>query len=398
MPRFRARYVGRGGRRSTLVLDAVDIASLSGQIETQRKGYIVDVRRVRGREKSPSRLRISSDVLLAALDSLELMLVSGVRINIALRTLADCAPTGSSRALWTEAVRHVEETGSLGEALRRFPKVFNASMVGVFLAHEAAGRLPEGVRHVRDYIAQMQSIWRESARGIAYPALLGVAGLACSAVLCLFTLPRFSKMLRDVGVTKINGITGFFIGLSDFVQRHPFSVVMVLIAPVMAGWIVCRPWCRPGFDRALASIPIVRRAVEALSMARICTTYTALSASGVRVVEALEFCVSVAGNEVFARGIARVVAAVRDNEPVGIAFERAGVFAPEVVMAVKSGEGSLSRVFGRLAEYYAGESRHRVAVALGMIEPLMLIFVLAWVFGIALAVVLPVVEVVNGIH
>jgi type II secretory pathway component PulF len=133
-------------------------------------------------------------------------------------------------------------------------------------------------------------------------------------------------------------------------------------------------------------------------MARICVTYRALSEAGVRVVEALDFCAIAAGNAIYARGIGRVVAAVRENESVGSGFERAGVFAPEVVLAVKSGEGALSQVFGRLADYYTSESKHRVALALRLIEPAMLVLVLAWVFGVALAVVLPVVEIVNEIH
>jgi len=65
---------------------------------------------------------------------------------------------------------------------------------------------------------------------------------------------------------------------------------------------------------------------------------------------------------------------------------------------VKSGEGSLTEVFGRLSDYYASEARHRVALALAMMEPAVLSVVLIWVFGVALAVVLPVCEVVNEIH
>jgi type IV pilus assembly protein PilC len=398
MPRFRARFVARGGRRSCLTLDAVDMASLLGHIESQRKAYVVDVRRVGGGDGSAVRTRIPGSMLLAALDSLELMLVSGVRVNTALRTIAECAPPGAARALWTDMVRHVEETGSFGESLRYFPRVFNDSMVGVIVAHEAAGRLPAGVGHVRDYVAQMQEIRRESMKGMAYPALLCVAGLAASAVLCVFTLPRFAKMLRDIGVTRTNRITGFFFGLSAFVNAHPAIVALSLLTPAVLAWSGSRPRFRPYVDRALLRIPVVRRAMESLAMARICITYRAMSESGIRVVEALESCASVAGNDVYARGIARVVAAVRDNESVGEGFERAGVFAPEVVLAVKSGEGVLPQVFGRLADYYSSEAKHCVAMALGLIEPVMLVFVLGWVFGVALAVVLPVVEVVNEIH
>jgi type II secretory pathway component PulF len=398
MPRYLASYVRRNGRRSRVMLDAVDLASLSEHIEKSRKAYIVEVRKVIGKKGASARTRIPGTLLLAALDSLELMLVSGVRINAALRTIAECAPPGPARGMWTEIVRLVEETGSFADSIRKFPRVFNESMVGVIAAHETAGRLDAGVRNVRDYVVQMQEIRRESMRGMAYPALVCTMGLSSSFVLCVFTLPRFAKMLRDIGVTKINRVTGFFFGLSDFVVHHSCYATLALCVPPALVWLALRPRFKPHFDFIALRLPIVGRAVEALSMARICVTYRALSEAGVRVVESLDFCASVAGNAVYSRGIGLVISAVRENASVGIGFEKAGVFAPEVVLAVKSGEGALSQVFGRLADYYTSESKHRVAVALRLIEPAMLILVLAWVFGVALAVVLPVVEIVNEIH
>jgi len=398
VPRFRATFIGRDGRQGAAKLDAVDLKGLADQIEIQGRAYLIEVNLIADRPAAGPGARIPGPMLLAALDSLELMLVSGVRINAALRTLAECAPQGRAKGVWTEVVRRVEETGSFGEAIGRFPRIFNESMVGVILAHEAAGRLAEGVRNVRDYVAQMQEIRRESIRGMAYPLLVCLTGLASSAVLCVFTLPRFSKMLRDIGVTKTNRITGFFFGLSAGVVHHPILAALALALAPAAGWVATRPRLRPAFDRMMLRLPIVRGAVEALAMARICITYRALSDAGIRVVEALDFCAAVAGNSVYARGIARVIEAVRENASVGAGFERAQVFAPEVVLAVKSGEGSLPQVFGRLAEFYASESKHRVAVALRLIEPMMLVLVLAWVFGVALAVVLPVVEIVDEIH
>jgi len=398
MPRFQAKYIARNGHRGTLRLDAVDLASLTEHIESNYKAYVVEIRKVTGRTGALTRVRIPRPILLAALDSLELMLVCGVRINAALRTLAEYAPPGAARKMWTEIVRLIEETGSFGESLRQFPKVFNESMVGMIAAHEAAGSLADGVRHVRDYVAQMQEIRRETVRGAAYPTLVCGTGLASSLVLCLFTLPRFSKMLNDIGVTKINWITGFFFGLSEFVVCHPICAALALCLPLAAVWTALRPRFRPRFDSFILRVPVIRRAVEALSMARICVTFRALSKSGIRVIEALEYCALVAGNAVYSRGIDKVIAAVRENATVGDGFDRARVFAPEIVLAVKGGEGALPEVFGRLADYYRSESKHRVALALRMIEPVMLVLVLAWVFGVALAVVLPVVEILDEIH
>ena len=398
MPRYQAHYVGRFGRRSTLVLDAVDMASFAEHIETSRKGYVVEIRRLGTSARRFSRLRVPGASLLAALDSLELMLATGVRVNSAVRTLAGCAPRGSSRILWTEVARRLEETGGFGDALRLFPRVFSDSMVGVVAAHEAAGRLPEGVRAIRSYAAQMLQVRREVVRGLAYPCLVGVTALGASAVACTFTLPRFAKMLRDIGVARASGLTAFLFALSDFVVGHPYMALLAAASPFLAAGILCCGRLRPLRDRTLLRVPVVRGAVEALEMARICATYRTLTASGIRVVEALDTCSGVAGSAVYRAALRGVADAVRENTPVGEAFERAGVFAPEVVLAVRSAEGSLTDVFGRLSEHYLAESRHRVAVALALIEPAVLVVVLLWVLGVALAVVLPVVEVVNRIH
>jgi type II secretory pathway component PulF len=337
-------------------------------------------------------------MFLAALDSLELMLVSGVRINTAIRTLAECAPSGAARSLWTELVMLIEETGSFGESIRHFPRVFNESMVGIIGAHEAAGCLSEGIATVRSYVSQMQEIRRESMRGAAYPVLICAVGAVASVVLCEFTLPRFSKMLADIGVKKTNIVTEFFFTTSDLVVLHPGYIALAIGLAITLSCMSLRREFRPIIDRLILRIPVLRGVVEALAMARICVTFRALSESGIRVVEALESCAIAAGNAAYSNGIYKVVAAVKENSSVGYGFEKAGIFAPEVVMAVKSGEASLPSVFGRLATYYSSESKHRVAFALRLVEPVLLILVLAWVFGVALAVILPVVDIIDGIH
>jgi type II secretory pathway component PulF len=397
MPRYRASFVDRRGRKRTLTLDSTDRESLAEHLAATRGAHMIGAQRLAKGGRN-WRSRLPTPVMLAAFDSLELMLLSGVRINLALRTLATCAPEGPSRGLWTDLVERVEETGRFGESLRAFPREFNGAIAGVIEAHELAGRLPDGVRHARDYAVQMREIRRDSLRGLAYPALVLATGLLASAVLCFYTLPRFSKMLADIGVTRTNPITAFFFGLSAFVNARPWVVPVVLSMPLLLAFAASRPRFRSLVDRALLQVPLVRGAVEALCMARVCVTYRALSESGIRVVEALETAAAAAGNSVYRGGILAVASAVRDNATVGDGFQRAGIFSSEVIVAVRSAEGSLPLVFGRLAEYYSRESRHRVALAIGMIEPAMLAFVLSWVLVITLAVVLPVVEVLNGIR
>lgn len=398
MPRYRTSYVKRNGSRRHSTIDAADLASLSDHLEKYHEAYIISITKIEREKGISPRIRISTKLLLAALDSLELMLLSGVRINVALGAVADNAPPGNSRSLWIEILRLVEENGSFADSIRRFPNIFTESIVGVISAHEKAGRLPVGIGHVRTYVSQMQDIKREAVRGMAYPALVCVAGFCSSLVLCLFTLPRFARMLKDIGVNRINRITGFFFGLSDFIVRHPVWTLSIIALPMVMIWFCSLRRFRPLIDFLITRLPLIRQASEALSMARICITYRTLSEAGIRVLETLDFCAAAAGNLVYSNALHRVIAAVRENASVGVGFEKAGIFAPEVVLAVKSGDGVLPQVFGRLGDYYSMESKHRIALALRMIEPAMLILVLAWVLCVSLAVVLPVVEIINEIH
>ena len=277
MPRFVASYVARSGRLRRTKLDSINQARLAEEIETTHKAYVIEIVRIRESRQVRGRIRISGRMLLAALDSLELMLASGVRINSAVRTLAECAPPGAARRLWTELATLIEEFGSFGDASRHFPRVFNDSMVGIIAAHEAAGCLSEGIAIVRSYVAQMQEIRRESLRGTAYPLIVGLAGAAASAILCVFTLPRFSKMLADIGVKKTNRVTEFFFRLSDVVVRHPIYVILAFVIPIISILTCSRSRFRSILDSMMLRLPVLRSAVEALAMARICVTFKALT-------------------------------------------------------------------------------------------------------------------------
>jgi len=379
-------------------MDAVDRTGLIEHLEKRRRAYVLEVREVRSDGRRAARLTVPTPMLIASFDALEFMLMAGVKINAALRLVAECAPPGSARRLWTEVVREVEGTGSFSTALGRHPRVFRSSMVGIISAYEEAGRLADGIRQLRSYVVQMDGIRREAVRGLAYPVLAGAFTMASAAVLAFFTLPRFAQMLHEIGVTRMNPVTSFFFSMSSCVNAHPMALAAAGMLAATMALSVRHPRFKPFMDRLVLQLPVARKAVEALALARICATYRASSDSGIKVVESLELCERVSGNAVYANAIRRVIAAVQANLSVGEAFDRAAVFSPEFVLAVKSGEGDLPNVFGRLAAHYAAESRHRVGGALRLLEPVLLTIVLAGVFGVGLAVVLPVVEIVNEIH
>jgi type II secretory pathway component PulF len=385
-----------GRRRSVSVWARSEQAAL--QACRGASGFPLGVRISSWRTLVSRRPRLSSKELVMALDSMELMIASGVRINGVVRVLASRSKSGRVRSLWNEMALLLEETGKLGRALRAFPATFSSELVEIIDAHESAGRLGEGIIVARAHVARVGEIRRECVKAAAYPLVVSMVGAAAGVVLFLYTLPRFAVMMSDLGVAHTHLATRIIFAVSSLVNAHPWGAVMLVVAPFGFLPAASAPQVRPTIDRLLTKTPVVGCAIEALCMARVCATFSALTRSGIRVVEALEQCAKVSGNEVYRTGLRRVIRSVRNNQTVGSGFEEAGVFGPEMVLAIRCSEGSLGVVFDRLAAHYQDEARHRVASALRLLEPLMLVGVLAVVLVVALAVVLPLVEVLNGIH
>ena len=93
-----------------------------------------------------------------------------------------------------------------------------------------------------------------------------------------------------------------------------------------------------------------------------------------------------------------MVRAIESNVSLADAFERSGVFQPECVLAIRSGENDLGRVFRLLGEHYATSAKSQIEVALSLLEPLLLLIVVLVVFGTALAVILPLLDVISSLH
>jgi general secretion pathway protein F len=374
----------------------VDNEAISGYIES-REGYVVNIRTIpnsrRRRLKKPK-----WPALLSALDALELMLANGVRINTALRNLATVAQKGPIRRLLSDVCREVEDNGSFAAALSGWPQVFDRAMTGIIAAHEASGQLRAGILEVRRYAGNMYEIRQSTIRAIWYPMVIIIAGLIASGVIFGYTLPRFMTMIAEIGDTRINRLSSALFGLSKLVTNHPALSLFGLIFPVALICALHRTRWGRWMESVLAQLPAFGAVVEAFAMARICATFKALNSSGVHVLDALRACVTVAGSRRFSDGLQRAIAAIENSEPVGIGFEKAKVFAPEMVMAIKAGEGALGEVFARLQEFYIREAKHRTEIALRMLETSMLVVVLGWVLAIVLAVTLPMVDIINAIH
>lgn len=397
MARFLLVY--RSGRMKRRVrasaLSALDAMEL---IERTRQARIVRVDVLGSSRVRDRRTRLDARAVNTCFDGLEFLVAAGTRVDVALRSLVDRLPLGRSRHVWVEVLAGLEATGSFSRALGRFPLIFDGTVVGIAAAAEASGQMLDGIRQIAAYLKQMAEIRSQVQRGLVYPGILLALCLVTLVLLCEFTLPRYQAMLTGMGVVRYNPVTAAFFWASTAFQRRPYLVA--LLVPFGAGLFQLGRLAaiRRRVGVLALRIPVLASAVEAVVMARICLTFVSLTQAGFRTVEALGTCALAAGNAVYRDALLGVVASVEANASLGDAFERAAGFSPAFVIAVRSGEGDLPQVFGRLGDYYAKEARLRIETAIKLVEPALLLLVIGVVFGTALAVILPMVDIIESLH
>ena len=397
MPRFSIRF--RSGRlRSQIKVSAATPAEAAEFVERTRNGRVIRIVRLRGDALTDRRLKASPHSVVACLESLEFLMLAGARVDTAIRSLVERLPNGTLRHVWVEILSALESTGNFSSALGRFPRIFDETVVGIALAAETAGQMAEGIGQMAAYLRQVELIRGQVRRGFVYPGILLALSMVTLGVLCEFTLPRYQAMLEGMGVSKFNVLTDLAFRFGGALHRRPWLLLGAIPVAVLGFRIWRFPSVRRWATRAVFRVPLFSAAFEAVVLSRFCATFVGLHRAGFRPVEALSVCAKAVGNIVYRESLERVVRGLKENLPIGEAFARSRGFSHDFVVAIRSGESDLGAVFGRLGEFYGEAARTRIDVVIKLVEPTLLMVVIGVVFGTSLAVILPMVDIVESLH
>jgi type IV pilus assembly protein PilC len=124
-----------------------------------------------------------------------------------------------------------------------------------------------------------------------------------------------------------------------------------------------------------------------------------LLTSGVPILQAMETVAGVVGNSVMSDAVYDARARIREGDQIGGPLEASKLFPPMVVHMISVGEesGSLDYMLAKIAEFYEAEVEATLASLTAALEPILIVF-LGFVVGfIVIAMMLPLVKVVESL-
>jgi len=302
------------------------------------------------------------------------LLESGLSVSRALHAFEELAPRG-----WRPALPHirqsVREGKSLASALESAPVVIPGLVIGIAHAGEAGGGVGPAIRRAADLMESSAEMRASVRSALAYPVVVAAAGVLAIGILITVVLPRFAKILTDLGQTLPASTRAVLDGAAAIHTALIPGLIMLV-----GGTALWRGWSRTvsghrTWHRLLLSIPIVGPVRAGAAAARMSHSLSALLDSGVTIAGALVLAARATADAELEARLAAARTAVASGEPLSRALEASNATTPTVVRLVRAGEesGRLPAMLDHAARIEQQRTDRIVRTAVRLLEPMLLL-------------------------
>lgn len=298
------------------------------------------------------------------------------------------------------AIERLEQSLVSGDSLAlsmRDDAAFPPILVNMVAAGEVGGTLDESLMRAATYFEREHQIGEKVKNALSYPKFVAIVALGITWFLLASVVPNFANIFSSFDM-ELPGITKFMLALSNSLVSWSW---LFLIVSVIA-FLLFKQWGasergRTKLDQLSLRLPLFGKLISMNAISRFCRTLAALTRSGVNVVSALRLAEQTVDNAVYTKAVQQATVAISQGSRLAAELERSGLFPPMVLHMVHVGESSgfLDAMLNQVADFY-DQDLNNLTERLGkMIEPIVLL-VMALVVGlIALAIALPMMQMVN---
>jgi len=387
--------IGADGKRATGVITADSARSARKELRMRQLSPL-DVKEARQKSasKTAGRGRLSGTDLVLTTRQLAMLIKSGATVEEALGAIASEAEKPGTRRVLMGVRGRVQEGYSFSESLSQSSKAFPPYYRAVVSAGQSSGRLGDVMDRLATHLEKSRKLRNKLLSALIYPMVLSLVAMLVVVLLLIFVVPAVIEQFETLG-QDLPPLTNAVIGVSEFMRGWGLLLVPALL---IGAWLLRGAFRTPavklGWDRFVLRLPLLGKVIKSANAAQFARTFATLSGSGATVPDALVAARGSVGNEVFRQAANTVRRQVEEGQPLNRAMRGTGVFPPMLVHMVASGErgGDLPSMMGRAADYMEEELDSNATVALGLLEPLLIVMLAGVVALIVLAIMLPILQ------
>jgi type II secretory pathway component PulF len=407
---FRYEAIDSGGR----ITSGVHTAELVQEVEQwllQNRLSPVDIRLLTRQDgqvaeqleggQTPSlrdRLRgVQLEELILLCRQLATMLSAGVALLQALHIMARQIGNPYLRQILLEVAAEIESGATLSDSFARHSKIFNQLFRNIVKVGEESGNLDNSFEYLASLYENQKDIQERIKSATRYPKLVVTALFGAIFFLMTVVVPKFIQLFSKAKV-ELPLATKLLISVSGVFADHAL-LILAGVGILIGGYKLALrseefTWRR---DRLLLGIPLLGDLATRIYMSRFCRVFAVLTKSGIDIIRTLELAATSLDNLVLFRTVNEVREEVEEGVGLYQAMGKHPRFPAMVVQMIAIGEesGQMDTMMDKVADYYETETSYTIKKLATLIEPAMLLVMGALVAFIALAIFLPMWDMMN---
>ena len=299
-----------------------------------------------------------------------------------------------------KSVRDEVRKGTLlSEAFRMrgvFPKIYVTSV----MAGEKSGSLSEVLDRYIAYQKLSLAVRKKILVSLLYPAVLIVLVMGLIVFLVTYVVPNFAQLYSSMSA-QLPTITQVLIAVGTTAR----SYVLVFAAALVGGGFLFAMWSRKEsaqekLDAVKMHTPVLGDIWLKYQVAQFSRVLSTLLTGGIPLMQGLETAADSLGTALLRRTLAKAGQMVREGQALSGALTETGVFPALAIDMIEVGEstGALPVMLTSVAEFYEDDVNTKMAAALSLIEPAIMIFMGMFVAFVLIALYMPIFSLADTIH
>ena len=336
--------------------------------------------------------RLNKQEVIIFTRQLATLIHSGMPLSPALSTICEQTTNKKFKVILEDIEQGVQGGASFSEAISKHPLVFSELFVSMVKVGETAGMLDKVLNRLATLGIQELEISSRIKSAMIYPIVLVLVAFLIVNFLIVGVLPKFVMVFR-ASHAKLPLPTHIVLGLSLILRRLWLPILIGL--GLAAFWFrsyIKKPEGEYKFHNWLLGLPIFGKLYTKIQISRFARTLSALTSSGIPLLQGLTVVENTVTNVVIRRAIQNIRTAITEGRPLVEQFKVSGFFSPMVVQMISAGEksGELDQALNEIANFYDPEVEYTIKNLTALLEPFMLLVMGAMVAFIALSVLLPI--------
>lgn len=264
-------------------------------------------------------------------------------------------------------------------------------------AGESSGELEVVLDQIAKVVDENDELRQLLKTSLSYPLFLLSVSIAVVIGLLVYAVPQF-EMIFGMWGGDLPIATRLLVDFSELVRVYGSvlgAVIIGLIVLVLVGSTTSQG--RYILDSVLLRIPVIGPAVRDLSSARLFNTISVMLTGGVTLTDALMLAADAGGNSRLAKAIINSAWAVSNGGDLAMSLKKEQVFPETVVelVALGSETGEMALVMQQSAGILADETSRRVKSLSTLLEPIMILFMALVVGFIVIAILVPIITIMD---